>query len=81
MRPGRRGASVATIAGMVSGFAFEESRNAIPGGLFLWEESIGRGRIICMADDPAFRTFTHGVHRLLLNAILLPATRWQSRGE
>ena len=35
------------------------------------DEPTGRGHVTLFADDPAFRTFLHGAHRLLLNAILL----------
>jgi hypothetical protein len=32
-------------------------------------ERRGQGRVVVLADDPAFRAFWHGTERLLLNAI------------
>jgi hypothetical protein len=72
--PSKRGANVAKIAGdtpILAGFAFEEARAALQGGVFLWDEPTGRGHVICFGDDVSFRTFLHGAHRLFLNSLLI----------
>jgi Zinc carboxypeptidase len=72
--PTRRGAKVAALhkeRPIVAGFVFDEAREALKGAPYLWDEPTGRGHVTLFADDPAFRTFLHGAHRLLLNAILL----------
>jgi hypothetical protein len=72
--PTRRGARVASLAEerpVVAGFTFDEAREPLEGAPFVWDEPTGRGHVTLFADDPTFRTFLHGAHRLLLNAILL----------
>lgn len=72
--PTRRGARVASLhreRPVVAGFVFDEAREPLKGAPYLWDEPTGRGHVTLFADDPAFRTFLHGAHRLLLNAILL----------
>ena len=70
-------ATVAVLFGAVSpGLAqsrraFDEAREPLKGAPYVWDEPTGRGHVTLFADDPAFRTFLHGAHRLLLNAILL----------
>jgi hypothetical protein len=70
-KKGARVVSVNKEEPVVAGFVFDEGRAALKGAPFLWDEPTGRGHVICFADDVAFRTFMHGTHRLLLNAILL----------
>lgn len=70
----KKGARVASLdreKPVVAGFVFDEAREALKGTPFVWDEPTGRGHVTCFADDVAFRTFLHGTHRLLLNAILL----------
>ena len=72
--PTRRGARVASLneqRPIVAGFTFEEAREPLEGAPFVWDEPTGRGHVTLFADDPTFRTFLHGAHRLLLNAVLL----------
>jgi len=69
-----RGATVARIHAqqpVLAGFAFDEAREALKGGAFLWDEPTGRGHVTCFADDVTFRTFLHGAHRLFLNSIMI----------
>jgi hypothetical protein len=75
--PTERGARVATIDKddpIVSGFAFDESRNAIRGGGFLWNETREKGQVTLFADDVTFRAFMPGPIRFFLNAVLLGPT-------
>jgi hypothetical protein len=72
--PTRRGARAATIdteRPMVAGFAFDEALEHLKGAPFVWDEPTGRGHVTLFADDVTFRTFLHGAHQLLLNAMLL----------
>lgn len=72
--PPRKGALVARISpeqAILAGFAFDEAREALKGGAFLWDETLGRGHVIGFADDVTFRTFLHGTHRLFLNSITI----------
>jgi GNAT superfamily N-acetyltransferase len=72
--PTRRGARVASLhkdRPIVAGFVFDEAREPLKAAPYLWDEPTGRGHVTLFADDPAFRTFLHGAHRLLLNAMLL----------
>jgi len=76
--PSARGANVAKInaeKAILAGFAFDEAREALKGGAFLWDEPTGRGSVTCFAEDVTFRTFLHGAHRLFLNSILILTRR------
>jgi hypothetical protein len=73
-KPSERGATVARMHAqqpVLAGFAFDEAREALKGGAFVWDEPTGRGHVTCFADDVTFRTFLHGAHRLFLNSILI----------
>lgn len=73
-KPSEKGATVARMHAqqpILAGFAFDEAREALKGGAFLWDEPTGRGRVTCFADDVTFRTFLHGAHRLFLNSIMI----------
>jgi len=72
--PTKKGARVAGINAdrpIVAGFTFDDARTHLAGAPFIWDEPIGRGHVTLFADDVTFRTFLHGAHRLLLNAVLL----------
>ena len=72
--PSKRGARAGDLDAdrpLVAGFAFEEALDHLKGAPFLWDEPTGQGHVTCFADDVTFRTFLHGAHRLLLNAVLL----------
>jgi hypothetical protein len=68
MRPG---AVVARYADrpLLSGYISARNLAALAGTPAIVAEREGRGRVIVIADDPAFRAFWHGTERLLLNAI------------
>jgi hypothetical protein len=55
----------------LSGHLWPESRERLPGAVFLYEERVGRGRVIAFAEDPSFRGFWRGSDRLFLNAVVL----------
>ncbi len=72
--PSKRGARAGNLDAerpLVAGFWFDEALEPLKGAPFLWDEPTGRGHVTCFADDVTFRTFLHGAHRLLLNAVLL----------
>lgn len=55
----------------IAGHLWDENRERLPDAVFLYEERIGRGRIILFAEDPNFRGYWRGADRLFLNAVLL----------
>jgi len=57
--------------GKLSGHAWNETVERIGGCVFLYEERIGQGRVICFSEDPNFRGFWRGANRLFLNAVIL----------
>ncbi len=54
----------------VAGFVWEKMLKALPGQACCWDEPLERGHVICFADDPGFRGYWEGLHRLYFNAIL-----------
>lgn len=56
---------------VVSGHAWQENRERVPGGVFAWDERVGRGRVVLFAEDTGLRGYWRGVDRLFLNAVLL----------
>ncbi len=64
-------ARVADGTPLLSGHAWEESRQRLPGAVAVYEERVGRGRIIAFAEDPNFRAFARGMNRMFLNAVVL----------
>ena len=54
----------------VAGFVWEKMLKALPGQAYCWDEPLERGHVICFADDPGFRGYWEGLHRLYFNAIL-----------
>ncbi len=55
----------------LSGHAWNESLERLPGAVFLYEERVGQGRVIAFAEDPNFRGYHRGLDRLFLNAVVL----------
>lgn len=55
----------------IAGHLWPENRERLPGAVFLYEERVGRGRVIRFAEDPNFRGYWRGADRLFLNAVLL----------
>ncbi|MDE0961086.1 MAG: M14 family metallopeptidase [Planctomycetota bacterium] len=58
---------------VVSGFISDENQQALGGGVWLVEQSVGRGRVVLFAGDPLFRSFWRGTADLFLNGLLLLA--------
>ena len=55
----------------LSGHVWEESLERLSGGVFIYEERVGDGRVIAFAEDPNFRGYWRGANRLFLNAVVL----------
>jgi hypothetical protein len=76
--PGKGGRSVAVFEEedrlQVSGFMWEDTRQALAGGTYLLQENLGRGQLILFAGEPAFRGYWPALHRLFLNTILVSPT-------
>lgn len=56
---------------VVAGFAWPEARERLRGALLVSTESVGEGRLVLFAEEPAFRAFWRGTAPLLANAVLL----------
>lgn len=55
----------------LSGHAWPESMERLPGTAFAWEERVGAGRVIALTEDVNFRSYARGTQRLFLNAVVL----------
>jgi len=55
----------------LSGFMWDETREAMAAQAYLVTERHGQGKVILFAGDPAFRGYWPNLYRLLLNAVLL----------
>ena len=55
----------------LSGHAWPETLERLPGAVFLYEQEVGNGRIIAFAEDPNYRAYWRGANRLFLNAVVL----------
>ena len=76
--PSSRRRVVATVgagadggAALISGHAWPESLERLPGAVLLYEQRVGSGRVIAFAEDPNFRGYLRGLDRLFLNAVVL----------
>lgn len=56
---------------LLSGHLWEESKQRLPGKVAVYEQRVGRGRVIAFAEDPNFRAFHRGLNRMFLNAVVL----------
>lgn len=56
---------------VLSGHAWEESKQRLPGKVAVYEQRVGRGRIIAFAEEPNFRAYARGLNRMFLNAVIL----------
>jgi hypothetical protein len=56
---------------LLSGHAWPETLERIPGVVFVFDERVGRGRVIAFAEDPNYRAYFRGANRLFLNAVIL----------
>jgi hypothetical protein len=70
---GDEGWNVGTVKkdAYVSGFVGQKSKNKIKDGLLLGVQSMGRGTVIYMVDDPVFRSFWENGKLLLSNAVFM----------
>ena len=59
---------------VLSGYASRENRARLAGAAGLKAARLGRGRVVLMDFDPAFRAFWRGTDGLLLNAVYLGGT-------
>jgi hypothetical protein len=55
----------------LAGHAWPESLERLPGTSLAWEERVGAGRVIALAEDMNFRSQSRGAQRLFLNAVIL----------
>lgn len=72
--PSVAGSNVITVAAenaCASGFMWPVMKEAVAGKAYLVEERIDRGAVIFFAEDPAFRGVWEGLHRFLLNSLLI----------
>jgi len=56
---------------LLSGHAWPESLERLPGAVYACTEAVGEGQIVLFAEDLDFRGWHRGPERLLLNAVLL----------
>jgi len=54
---------------LLSGFAWDETREQMGQKAYLMHERMGRGNVVAFAEDPTFRGFVVADHMLLMNAI------------
>ncbi|WP_454804526.1 M14 metallopeptidase family protein [Mucilaginibacter phyllosphaerae] len=57
--------------GYVSGFAGVQSKQKINNGMLIGVQSIGRGSVVYLADDPLFRSFWENGKLLFSNAVFM----------
>ena len=70
---GEGGWNVGTVKkdGYVSGFVGHKSREKIRDGMLLGVQSLGKGTVVYMADDPIFRSFWENGKLLFGNAVFM----------
>jgi len=56
---------------LVSGHAWDESKERLPGAVYAYEQRVERGRVIAFAEEPNFRAYLRGLNRMFLNAVVL----------
>ncbi len=55
----------------LAGFAYGDSLDRLAETPYVIVEPIGSGKIVLFLDDPGFRVYWFGLHRLLLNSLLV----------
>ncbi len=55
----------------ISGHAWQENLEQLPGSVVVYEQRAGSGRVISFAEDVNFRGYWRGADRLFLNAVVL----------
>jgi hypothetical protein len=70
---GQRRVVARYVAGnpLLSGHAWDESKERLPGAVAVYEQRVGQGRVIAFAEDPNFRAYHRGMNRMFLNAVVL----------
>jgi len=63
--------SVADANPLISGHAWPESLERLPGTAIAYEQRVGSGRVISLTEDVNFRGYWRGADRLFLNAVIL----------
>lgn len=53
----------------LSGYMNDIHKNSLKGSAGIVVSGLGRGRVICMAQDPCFRAFWYGTNKLMANAV------------
>ena len=54
---------------LLSGYINQENSAAIKNSASIIVSGTGRGKVICMADNPVFRAFWFGTNKILANAV------------
>jgi hypothetical protein len=61
---------------LISGHAWDESLDRLPGKVFVYEEPVGAGRVIVFAEEVNWRSYWRGANRMFLNAVVVgPSAR------
>jgi hypothetical protein len=61
---------------LISGHAWDESLDRLPGKVFAYEEAVGAGRVIVFAEEVNWRSYWRGANRMFLNAVVIgPSAR------
>ena len=55
----------------LAGFAYEDSVERLAGTPYVLVEPFGAGKMVLFLEDPNFRVYWFGLHRLFLNSLLL----------
>jgi hypothetical protein len=56
---------------IIAGHAWSESVERLPNSTLVYEERVGRGRVIMFSEDTNFRGYWRGLDRMFLNAVIL----------
>ncbi len=56
---------------LISGHAWDESLDRLPGKVFVYEERVGAGRVIAFAEEVNWRSYWRGANRMFLNAVVI----------
>lgn len=54
---------------VMSGYIHKENAEKLPSSASVFKASLGRGKIICLVDNPVFRGYWWGAHKLLANSL------------
>ncbi|MFK7737848.1 MAG: M14 family zinc carboxypeptidase [Pirellulaceae bacterium] len=62
---------VAKYTKVIAGYVSQRNRERLRDSAAVWVQPVGRGRIICLADNPVFRGYVRSTERFLTNALLI----------